>query len=250
MIDIEIRKKVFEDLVVLENIDLGITDGEFFIILGPSGCGKSTLLRSIGGFEKFDGYVKIDGLEITQPRKDIVMVFQDFNQLFPWKTVLNNVTFALNKINGHNHAENKERALQFLEVVGLTEFKEYYPHQLSGGMKQRVAIARALAVQPKVLLMDEPFASLDAQTRTILQSELLNLWHEFKITIVFVTHNIQEAIILGDRILVMSSSPGRVKHLYKNELDRPRRPDKQGFTELWHQLYEDLDQKRFTEVVK
>lgn len=250
MIDIGIKKKVFEDLVVLEDIDLEITEGEFFIILGPSGCGKSTLLRTIGGFERFEGSVKIDDFEVSQPRKDIVMVFQDFNQLFPWKTVLNNVTFALSKINGHKHVENKERALQFLEVVGLTKFKDYYPHQLSGGMKQRVAIARALAVQPKVLLMDEPFASLDAQTRTILQSELLNLWHEFKITVVFVTHNIQEAIILGDTILVMSSSPGRIKQIYRNELDRPRRPDKQGFTDLWHQLYEDLDQKRFTEVVK
>lgn len=250
MIDIKIKEKTFEDLLVLTNIDLEIAEGEFFIILGPSGCGKSTLLRSIGGFEKFSGRISVNNSEITQPRKDIVMVFQDFNQLFPWKTVLNNVIFALNKVKGNFQAQSKERALFFLELVGLMDFKDYYPHQLSGGMKQRVALARALAVQPKVLLMDEPFASLDAQTRTILQSELLNLWHEFKITIVFVTHNIQEAIILGDRIMVMSSSPGKIKQLYKNDLEKPRRPDKKGFTELWHQLYEDLDQKRFMEVAQ
>ncbi|MHA1222970.1 MAG: ABC transporter ATP-binding protein [Candidatus Heimdallarchaeaceae archaeon] len=248
MIKINIKRKNFENLLVLEDINLEIEKSEFFCILGPSGCGKSTLLRCIGGFEEFEGEVYLDGEKVQKPRKDSIMVFQDFQQLFPWLSVLDNVLFAMKHINGERKDNHKE-ALDFLKLVGLKDFANYYPHQLSGGMKQRVAIARSLATKPKVLLMDEPFGSLDAQTRAILQRELLKLWKQFKTTIVFVTHNIQESIILGDRIMVMSQNPGKIKLLAKNDLPRPRRPDKEGFAEFWHYLYSNLGRKKLEEEI-
>lgn len=246
MIDVNIKKKVFDELPVLDNIKFQINDSEFFCILGPSGCGKSTLLRSIGGFEAFEGTVAVDGEAVTKPQKDLIMVFQDFSQLFPWLTVMQNITFAIGHVNGKKKGLEAE-AMKFLEIVGLKEYADYYPHQLSGGMKQRVAIARSLAVKPRVLLMDEPFASLDAQTRTILQRELLSLWKHFKTTVVFVTHNIQESIILADRIMVMTSGPGTIRSINDNKLERPRRPDKSGFTDLWHLLYNDLERSKLEE---
>lgn len=244
MIDINIDEKSFGNGPVLENIRVKISQGEFITILGPSGCGKSTLLRCIGGFEKFTGFVTIRKKTICKPSRDILMIFQDFQQLYPWLTVKENVTFALDHVEGKQRA-NSDTALEFLETVGLKDFQDYFPNELSGGMKQRAAIARSLALKPKVLLMDEPFGSLDAQTRTILQRELLDLWIRFQTTIIFITHNIQESILLGDRIIVMSSEPGRILHVTKNTLERPRRPDKEGFRELWHELYSSLDQKRF-----
>lgn len=246
MIDVSIKKKVFDELLVLDNIDFQINNSEFFCILGPSGCGKSTLLRSIGGFESFNGTVSVDSEAVVKPEKDLIMVFQDFSQLFPWLTVMQNITFAIGHVNGKKKGIEDE-AIKFLEIVGLKEYADYYPHQLSGGMKQRVAIARSLAVKPKVLLMDEPFASLDAQTRTILQRELLSLWKHFRTTVVFVTHNIQESIILADRIMVMTSGPGTIRSITENTLERPRRPDKPGFTELWHLLYNDLERSKLEE---
>ncbi len=248
MIRININRKNFDNLLVLEDINFEIEKSEFFCILGPSGCGKSTLLRCIGGFEEFEGEVYLNDEKIQKPRKDSIMVFQDFQQLFPWLTVLDNVVFAMKHINGERKSNHKE-ALEFLKLVGLRDFADYYPHQLSGGMKQRVAIARSLAAKPSVLLMDEPFGSLDAQTRAILQRELLKLWKQFRTTIVFVTHNIQESIILGDRIMVMSLNPGKVKLLSNNHLERPRRPDKEGFTELWHYLYSNLERKKLEEEI-
>jgi NitT/TauT family transport system ATP-binding protein len=174
------------------------------------------------------------------------MVFQEFDQLFPWRTVLGNVEFAL-KLKGLSKEERKSRARQFLSMVGLTGFENAYPHQLSGGMKQRAAIARSLALDPEILLMDEPFGSLDAQTRTILQSELVRIWEEVGSTIIFITHNIQEAILLGDRVLVMSARPGRIKTVIENHLPRPRMPETPEFMELWHELYGMLEVKRFGE---
>lgn len=246
MIDIKIREKKFGDLLVLENVYLQINEGEFITILGPSGCGKSTLLRVIGGFEDFDGTVKIKEIVKDKPGKDAIMVFQDFNQLFPWLTIEKNILFAL-KSDNKNLKEQKDIAREYLELVDLEDYADYYPHQLSGGMKQRAALARALALKPTILLMDEPFAALDAQTRTILQQELLKIWEKLKSTIIFVTHNIQESIILGDKIVVMGKGPGHIKKIYNNNLKKPRRPDNEGFSDLWHDLYENLDQKRFLE---
>ncbi|SDC79644.1 ABC transporter ATP-binding protein [Geotoga petraea] len=246
MIDIKIKEKKFDNLVVLKNINFKINEGEFISILGPSGCGKSTLLRTVGGFEDFDGTIKIEERIKEKPGRDVIMVFQDFNQLFPWLTIEKNILFAL-KHDNKNLKEHKSIAKEYINLVGLKDYADYYPHQLSGGMKQRAAIARALALKPTILLMDEPFAALDAQTRTILQQELLKIWEKVKTTIIFVTHNIQESIILGDKIVVMGTEPGHISKIYNNNLTRPRRPDTEGFTDLWHDLYTNLDQKRFLE---
>jgi NitT/TauT family transport system ATP-binding protein len=172
------------------------------------------------------------------------MIFQEFDQLLPWKTVLGNVEYPLKVNKVGSRFENREKAEHFISLVGLQDFKDYYPHQLSGGMKQRVAIARALALRPKVLLMDEPFASLDAQTRNSLQAELISIWEKFKITIVFITHNIQEAIILGTRTAVMSAQPGTIKKIVENHLDRPRLIGYPGFSEMWNELHNLLDVTR------
>lgn len=236
-----------QSIVALENINFNIGAGELFCILGPSGCGKSTLLRCIAGFETVtEGEIYVGGKPVGEPGPDRTMVFQGFDQLLPWKTVLGNVLYPLevNKIG--TKQERNEAAREFIELVGLEEFKDNYPHQLSGGMKQRVAIARALALKPKVLLMDEPFASLDAQTRTTLQTELIEIWEKFKITIVFITHNIQEAIILGSRIGVMSKRPGTIKEIVENHLDRPRFVGYPGFDDMWQELHALLDFNRLT----
>lgn len=223
----------------LERINLIVRTGEFVNIIGPSGCGKSTLLRCIAGFEKpSNGRVKLRGQEIKGPGIDRMMVFQDFEQLFPWYTVQDNIVFALKvtKIGGSN-TERKAIAQHYLKMVGLTGFETLYPHQLSGGMKQRVAIARALSVQPRILLMDEPFGSLDAMTRSTLQDELIRIWKETKVTIIFVTHNIEEAIILGDQIMIFEANPGRVKQVVKNTLARPRSPEATDFSQIWEEIH-------------
>ena len=183
-----------------------------FVLLGPSGCGKSTLLKAVAGFiEPIGGSIRLDGAEVREPGPDRIVVFQEFDQLPAWKTVKQNVMFPLLASRTLGRREAEERALHYLEKVGLAAFADAYPHTLSGGMKARVAIARALAMQPKILLMDEPFAALDALTRRKMQEELLQLWEEVRFTLLFVTHSIEEALIVGNRILLLSPHPGRVR---------------------------------------
>ena len=183
-----------------------------FVLLGPSGCGKSTLLKSVAGFiAPSEGEIRLAGVPVREPGPDRIVVFQEFDQLPPWKTVRQNVMFPLLASRSLKRAEATERANYFLDKVGLSAFGDAYPHTLSGGMKQRVAIARALAMQPKILLMDEPFAALDALTRRKMQEELLALWEEVRFTLLFVTHSIEEALVVGNRILLLSPHPGRVR---------------------------------------
>ncbi|RWR04598.1 ABC transporter ATP-binding protein [Sinirhodobacter populi] len=193
-------------------ISLDLFEADRFVLLGPSGCGKSTLLKAIAGFvQPVEGRVVLDGKPVAGPGPDRIVVFQEFDQLPPWKTVLGNVMFPLRAARRLSRAEARDRALHYIERVGLGAFAEAYPHQLSGGMKSRVAIARALAMQPRVLLMDEPFAALDALTRRRMQQELLELWDEARFTLLFVTHSIEEALVVGNRIALLSPRPGRVR---------------------------------------
>jgi len=231
-----------ENYKVFSNVSLELEEGEFLCILGSSGCGKTTLLRCVGGFEQpSTGQVIINGKLVEKPGIHDSMVFQSFEQLFPWKTVLGNVLYPL-QINhiGSNKKETVDIAMSYLDLVGLTQFKNYYPHQLSGGMKQRVAIARSLAQKPSVILMDEPFASLDADTRTSLQNELISIWSKSKITILFVTHSIIEAIALGSKFLVMGGNEDSVRMYMDNPVQgtpgRLRDPEDEGFSECWGQL--------------
>ncbi|KQP37594.1 sulfonate ABC transporter ATP-binding protein [Pseudorhodoferax sp. Leaf274] len=185
---------------------------ERYVLLGPSGCGKSTLLKAIAGFiPPVEGEIRLDGRRVTAPGPDRIVVFQEFDQLPPWKTVRENVMFPLLASRTLGRKEAGERALHYLDKVGLSKFADVHPHQLSGGMKQRVAIARALAMQPRVLLMDEPFAALDALTRRKMQEELLALWDEVRFTLLFVTHSIEEALVVGSRIALLSPHPGRMR---------------------------------------
>ncbi len=194
------------------DVSFDVWPGDRFILLGPSGCGKSSLLKSIGGFlPPVNGEIHLDGQPVVQPGPDRMMVFQEFDQLPPWKTVLENTLFPLLASRKASRSEARERALYFLDKVGLTGFADAFPHTLSGGMKQRVAIARALTMQPKMLLMDEPFAALDALTRRKMQEELLRLWEDERFTLLFVTHSIEEAMVVGSRILLLSPHPGRVR---------------------------------------
>jgi NitT/TauT family transport system ATP-binding protein len=215
------RDKKTERLEVLRRISFSVKTGEFLCILGPSGCGKTTLLRIIDGLIQPDaGQVIIDGIPIQEPDYDRAFIFQEIN-LLPWRTVLDNVLLGL-EFKGIEKKEAKDKALYYLELVGLYQFKDYYPYQLSGGMKQRVGIARALAVEPEILLSDEPFGFLDALTRESLQVELLRIIEQTKKTVVFVTHNIDEAIFLGDRVLVSSPRPAIIKRELKIDIERPR----------------------------
>ena len=192
-------------------VSFDIYPAERFVILGPSGCGKSTLLKAIAGFIKpVEGEILLKGNPVSGPGPDRMMVFQEFDQLLPWKTVIQNVMFPMRE-NGIARAEARARAHDAVERVGLAEFVDVYPHMLSGGMKQRCAIARAMAMKPDVLLMDEPYGSLDALTRRKMQDELLQLWEDTRFTLVFVTHSIEEAVIVGSRIAVLSPHPGQVR---------------------------------------
>lgn len=194
-----------------ERVSFDVKKSDRFVLLGPSGCGKSTLLKAVGGYmQPSEGRMTINGREIVEPGADRMMVFQEFDQLLPWKTVLENVMFPLVKARKLPRKEAADRALHYIEKVNLTRAIDSYPHTLSGGMKQRVAIARGMAMEPDILLMDEPFAALDALTRRTCQDELLQLWHETKFTVLFVTHSIAEAIKIGNRILLLSPHPGRV----------------------------------------
>ena len=218
---IEGLSKKFKDRPILEDINLEVKDGEFLCIVGPSGCGKTTLLRIIAGLEKpTKGRVFANGKPVKGPGADRGFVFQQYT-LFPWRTVLENVTFGM-EIKGLEKNEREKIAMEYLKLVGLEDFKDAYPYELSGGMKQRVAIVRALANNPKVLLMDEPFAALDIQTRNLLQKELLYIREKTNETIIFVTHNVDEAVFLADRIVVLSARPGRILRTFKVEIDRIR----------------------------
>ncbi|EPJ78043.1 ABC transporter ATP-binding protein [Pseudomonas sp. CFII68] len=193
-------------------VSFEIDPADRFVLLGPSGCGKSTLLKAIGGFiTPCEGVIRLQGQTVSAPGPDRIVVFQEFDQLPPWKTVKQNVMFALLASGTLKRREAEDRALHYLDKVGLAAFADAYPHTLSGGMKARVAIARALAMQPKILLMDEPFAALDALTRRKMQEELLLLWEEVRFTLLFVTHSIEEALVVGNRILLLSPHPGRVR---------------------------------------
>lgn len=213
-----------QGVVAVKGASLDIKPGEFVCLLGPSGCGKSTLMNTVAGFvHPSHGSVMVDSKEINKPGLDRGMVFQQ-HSLFPWKTVCDNVAFGpLMAKKGRNEARSTART--FIEMVGLSSYENRYPSMLSGGMKQRVGIARALANYPNVLLMDEPFGALDAQTRAMMQENLLQIWGEFGITVIFVTHDIDEAVFLADRVVVMSASPGRLIADIKVNLPRPRSTD-------------------------
>jgi NitT/TauT family transport system ATP-binding protein len=228
----------------LQNIDLEIEQGEFVCIVGPSGCGKSTLLHLIAGLDRpTTGEITVDGSPVNGPGTDRILLFQELG-LFPWLTVRQNVEFGL-KMAGVSKAERRDRARVFLRMVHLSHFEDHYIHQLSGGMKQRVALARSLAIRPKILLMDEPFAALDAQTRDMLHDELERIWKETAPTIVFVTHNVREAVRLGDRVLLMSFRPGRIKKQFQIDLQRPRHVEDSDVArmskEILGQLREEID---------
>ncbi len=226
MIEIERLSKTFDTArrerhLALSDISLAIGDGEFVSILGPSGSGKSTLLYIVGGFiAPSEGVVRVKGSAVTGPGPDRGPVFQEF-ALFPWKTVLGNVTYGLDH-QGVPRAEAAARAAALIDLVHLKGYENFYPKELSGGMKQRVAIARTLAYRPSILLMDEPFGALDAHTRTQLQRDLLDIWERDRKTVLFVTHSVEEAVFLSDRVIVLTRSPGRVKTIVDVALPRPR----------------------------
>ncbi len=206
-------------VLALQDIDLSIAHNEFAAILGPSGCGKSTLLYLIGGFLPIErGTISVESKPVTGPGPDRGIVFQHF-ALFPWKTVRANITYGLER-QGMPREQREARAKALIEMVGLTGFEDSFPSQLSGGMKQRTAIARTLAFDPKILLMDEPFGALDAQTRHLMQSELLSIWQRTPKTVIFVTHDVQEAVYLADRVAVMSARPGRIKTIVDTKFDK------------------------------
>jgi NitT/TauT family transport system ATP-binding protein len=228
---------------VCRDINFDVRPGEFLSIVGPSGCGKTTLLRIVGGLiAPVEGAVLIDGSAVTGPGPDRGFVFQQ-DSLFPWRTLAGNVEFGL-EVQAHSRRgstnrsawrkQSRERTLEVIDLVGLGEFGDHYPHELSGGMRQRANLARALAIDPKVLLMDEPFSALDAQTREVMQAELLRIWRKAKKTVLFITHQIDEAVYLSDRVLVMSARPGEIRDVVTVDLPRPR----------------DLDIKRTPEFVR
>ncbi len=226
--------------VALAAGNLDIYEGEFVCLVGPSGCGKSTVINLMAGFEQpTEGSVMIDGKPVLKPDPDRIMIFQDYG-LFPWKTALDNILFGL-KCRGISKAEAKKRALAALSGVGLSAWAQRHPHELSGGMKQRVALARALAVEPSVLFMDEPFAALDAFTRLHLQDELLELRKKRKITIIFVTHDLDEAVYLGERIVLMAPNPGRFENNITIDLPYPRDRTDKHFDRYRKELFEAFD---------
>jgi ABC-type nitrate/sulfonate/bicarbonate transport system ATPase subunit len=208
-------------VTALENISLGVEDKEFSVIVGPSGCGKTSLLRLVAGLiEPTEGAISLDNTSISGPGKDRGMVFQSYT-LFPWLTVQDNVEFGL-RITGIPAVQRHETSRRYIAQVGLTGFERHYPKQLSGGMMQRVALARALANDPAILLMDEPFGALDSQTRSLMQELLLDIWQSSHKTVLFITHDIDESILLGDRVYVMTARPGRIKEMIEIDLPRPR----------------------------
>jgi len=235
IIEINNVSKVFgngdSQVRALNNIDLQIRKGDFTMLLGPSGCGKTTLLNLLAGFDTpTAGEILLDGQPVKQPGPDRGFVFQDY-ALFPWKTVIKNIMFGLT-LNGHSRADAREIAQHHVEMVGLSGFENAYTHTLSGGMRQRVGIARALAYDPKVLLMDEPFGALDAQTRTHMQEALIEIWEQTRKTVVFVTHSVAEAVVLGDRVVVMQAQPGEIREVVEIDAPRPRDETDESFGDL------------------
>ena len=249
-------KKIYEgrngQTIALNGANLDIYDNEFICVVGPSGCGKSTLLNIIAGLhEATSGEVLVDGVKVEGTGVDRGVVFQQY-ALFPWLTVKKNVMFGLNLKKGMTDAEREEIALKYIKMVGLEKFVDSYPKELSGGMKQRVAIARAYAVNPSILLMDEPFGALDAQTRTQLQTELLKTWEEEKKTCFFITHDVEEAILLASRVVVMSARPGRIKEVIDIDIPYPRNQETKmlpRFTELENYIWQNV-YKEYLEVQK
>jgi NitT/TauT family transport system ATP-binding protein len=222
-------------LLALENVSFTVASGEFICILGPSGCGKSTLLSLIAGLDLPDkGEILVQGVPVTGPGRDRVVIFQEA-ALFPWLSVLENVAFGL-ELAGMAQVQRREKARQCLHLVGLHAFHKAYVHELSGGMKQRVALARALALEPQVLLMDEPFAALDAISRDDLHHELQSIWWQTGTTIVFVTHNVREALVLGDRTLLMTARPGRIKAIFRYDQPRPRHMEDHAMVDVAREI--------------
>ena len=220
-----------EEVIALDGIDLAVADDEFLTVLGPSGCGKTTLLNIVASFETANGgEVLLDGEPVRKPGPDRGVVFQEY-ALFPWLTVQQNIEFGLRE-RRMPRLERRERVRRQIASVGLSGFEQRYPQELSGGMRQRVALARLLINNPKILLMDEPFAALDAQTRSMMQQELLGVWSAERRTVIFITHNIEEAVLLGDRVVVMTARPGRIKEIVAIELARPRDVTSTEFNEI------------------
>lgn len=232
-------KKVFEDrkrgnVAALNGINLRVAENEFISVVGPSGCGKTTLLQVIAGLEgSTSGEVLVNGRGVNGPGPECGIVFQEY-ALFPWRTVRRNIEFGL-KMRRVSKKERGKIAQKYVELVGLRGFEDHYPHEISGGMKQRAAIGRVLANDPDILLMDEPFAAVDAQRREILQLEVLRIWHQTQKTVLFVTHNIDEALFLADKVVVMTARPARVKEVVKVDLPRPRQQETRICSEL-HEL--------------
>jgi NitT/TauT family transport system ATP-binding protein len=237
-------------VIALSDINLSIADDEFVSFVGPSGCGKTTLLRIIAGLDTAtSGEVRVDGSLITGPGQKVGMVFQEYS-LFPWRSVLSNVAFGL-EMRGIAKEERNEIAKKFIALVGLSQFEQSYPYELSGGMRQRVAIARALATDPDLLLMDEPFGALDAQTRNHMQCELLDIWETKKKTILFVTHSCDEAVFLSDRVVVLSPRPGVIREIVNISISRPRDRTNKEFIDLRRHLLDMIEEEeREEEKVK
>jgi len=224
-----------ETIEALSHISLSVNNEEFICILGPSGCGKTTLLRIVAGLESASsGSVSVDGVPVTRPSPRMAMIFQEYS-LYPWRTVEENVMLGL-ELRGMNKPDRMTAAEKFLDLVGLKGFEKRYPHELSGGMRQRVAVARALAIEPSILLMDEPFGALDAQTRNRMQHELLRIWEKTKKTILFVTHSVDEAVFLADRIVVLTQRPGRIKEIVTIPGARPRERTSEEFGQVRRHL--------------
>ena len=249
-ITLTFKPKNRDPVTALKSLTLDVSQGEFVSIVGPSGCGKSTFLNILLGLLKPDtGEMRLNGKQITGPGQERAMVFQEFG-LLPWRTVLANIELGL-ELKGIQPSVRRERGMELIKMAGLIGFENHYPHELSGGMKQRVGLARALATDPEVLLMDEPFAALDAQTRDLMQAELLQIWDRAKKTVIFVTHSIEEAAYLSDRVIVISARPGRTKDIIKIHLPRPRDYEMRlspEFNEIkagiWSTLKEELITKR------
>ena len=246
MISVQSLTKVFEKgdmrVIAIQNLNIDVLENEFFCIIGPTGCGKTTLLRIIAGLEKLSsGKVLLDGKEIKSPGADRSMVFQEF-ALFPWRSVKKNIEFGL-EIKGLQEEKKKDMVRNLVSLINLKGFEDSHPRELSSGMKQRVAIARALAHDPKLLIMDEPFGSLDAQTRNIMQKELLRIWDKTKKTIIFVTHSVDEAVFLADRIAVLTSRPGSLKTIFEIKTPHPRDRTGVEFLQIRGKILKELEEE-------